>query len=103
MRPCSTTPGWKIQLYYSSDGTNWSVAPGTTFTISFTNDANSNGFDPAPGSITTVTGTLDAFIPKGAPFFLEWNYTTGSATSVDATSAQALGIDDVSILGVVSQ
>jgi hypothetical protein len=40
---------------------------------------------------------------RGTALYLAWNYTTSSANSVDATSAQALAVDDVSILGAVSQ
>ncbi len=101
-RKGTTSPGWKIQLYYSADGTGWGSA-GSAFTTTFPQDADADGYDPAPASTTTVTGDLDVFILRDAPFFLAWNYTTSAPTAVDATSAQALAIDDVSILGVVSQ
>jgi hypothetical protein len=98
----TTAPGWKIQLYYSADGISWASA-GSSFTTSFAADADNNGFDPAPGSSTAATGTLDTFVPAGAAFFLAWNYTTSSPAGVDATNAQALAIDDVSIVGAASQ
>ncbi len=98
----TTAPGWKVQLFYSADGITWASA-GSTFTTSFAADVDSNGYDPAPGSSTVTSGTLDAFVPRGAPFFLAWNYTTSAPASVDATNAQALAIDDVTIVGAASQ
>jgi hypothetical protein len=101
-RKGTTAPGWKVQLYYSADGISWASA-GSNFATSFATDADSNGYDPAPGSSTFATGTVDAFVPSNAPFYLAWNYTTSSPTAVDATNAQALAIDDVTILGTPSQ
>lgn len=98
----NTASGWKIQLYYSADGVSWASA-GSSFTTSFATDADSNGYDPAPGSSTAATGTVDTFVPSGAPFYLAWNYTTSSPAGVDATNAQALAIDDVTIVGTPSQ
>ncbi|HVY30601.1 MAG TPA: hypothetical protein VHB79_28775 [Polyangiaceae bacterium] len=60
-------------------------------------------YDPAPGSSTPVSGTISPYVLRGTPLYLAWNYTTSSANSVDATSAQALAVDDVLIVGTVSQ
>lgn len=75
-----------MQLYYSANGVSWASAGGA-FSTNFAADADANGFDPAPGSSTSVNGTLDAFVRRGVPFYLAWNYTTSSSNSVDATSA----------------
>lgn len=101
-RKGTTTAGWKVQLYYSVNGTSWASA-GSSFSTAFANDAQAGGYDPAPGTATTVNATLAQYVPRGTPLYLAWNYTTTSGTAVDATSAPALAIDDVSILGAVSQ
>jgi hypothetical protein len=98
----STAPGWKVQLFYSADGIAWASA-GSNFTTSFAADGDSNGYDPAPVSSTVATGTLDTFVPSGAPFYLAWSYTTSAPVSVDATNAQALAIDNVTIVGTALQ
>jgi hypothetical protein len=90
--------GFSIQLYYSSDGSNWTSA-GSNFLTSFSADADNIGFSPAPGATVSVTNqTLSVSIPNGNNFYLAWNYsvTSGSTTS----NAQALAIDNVSIQGV---
>ena len=102
-RDGTTSPGWKIQLFYSADGTNWGSA-GASFTTSFAANATANGYDPAPASSsTTATGTIPAYVLRDTALYLAWNYTTSAASSVDSTSAQALAIDNVSILGSASQ
>lgn len=101
-RKGTTTPGWKIQLYYSVNGVNWATA-GSAFTTSFTADAQAGGYDPAPGSSTAVSGTIPPYVMRGTSLYLAWSYTTTSASAVNAASAPALAIDDVSILGAVSQ
>jgi hypothetical protein len=101
-RKGTTSAGWKVQLYYSVNGTNWASA-GSSFTTSFAKDSQAGGYDPAPGSTTTVSATLGQYVVRGTSLYLAWNYTTTSANAVDATSAPALAIDDVSIVGTVSE
>jgi len=91
----SNSAGFTIQMYYSTDGTNWTSA-GDNFKTSFAADDNSNGFASAPGATVSVSNqTLSVSLAAGSSLYLAWNYsvTSGSTTS----SAQALGIDDVSI------
>ena len=91
----SNSAGFTIQMYYSTDGTNWTSA-GDNFKTSFTADANNNGYTSAPGVTVQVSNkTLSQSLAAGSSLYLAWNYsvTSGSTTS----SAQALGIDDVSI------
>ncbi|HKC62513.1 MAG TPA: lamin tail domain-containing protein, partial [Pyrinomonadaceae bacterium] len=99
-RSGSNSAGFRIQLFYSTDGSTWTSA-GTNFLTSFSADANNNGFATAPGTTVSVTNqTLAATIANGGNFYLAWNYsvTSGSTT----TNAQALAIDDISVLGLVS-
>jgi hypothetical protein len=95
----SNSTGFRMQLYSSTDGTVWTITPGSTFTTNSPNDGNVNGFTPAPASPpTAVSGTLSASIASGATFYLAWNYSVISGSTV--TSAPALAIDDISIAGV---
>ena len=94
----SNAAGFRIQLFYSPNGTEWTSA-GPDFLTSFTPDADNSGFATAPGASVPVSNkTLNVAIPNGSEFFLAWNYSvnTGAVT----TNAPALAIDNVSILGV---
>ena len=97
-RSGSNAAGFRIQMYYSTDGSSWASA-GTDFLTAFAADANNNGFATAPGVTTPVTGkVLSVIIPDGTDFYLAWNYSVSTGTTV--TNAQALAVDDISILGV---
>ena len=94
----SNPAGFRYQLFYSTDGNEWTSA-GPDFLTSFAPDADNSGFATAPGATVPVSNkTLNVSIPNGSNFFLAWNYSvnTGSIT----TNAPALAIDNVSILGV---
>ncbi|HEU4797085.1 MAG TPA: DNA/RNA non-specific endonuclease [Pyrinomonadaceae bacterium] len=94
----SNPAGFRIQLFYSHNGTEWTDA-GPDFLTSFIPDADNSGFATAPGASVPVSNkTLNVTIPNGSEFFLSWNYsvTSGFVT----TNAQALAIDNVSILGI---
>jgi hypothetical protein len=94
----SNAAGFRIQMYYSTDGSSWTSA-GADFLTAFTADANNSGFTTAPGATTAVTGkVLSVVIPDGTDFYLAWNYSVSTGTTV--TNAQALAVDDISILGV---
>src|SRR5262245_44870211 len=99
-RSGSNANGFRIQMYYSSDGTTWTSA-GDSFKTAFAADANNNGFATAPGVSVAVTDqVLTVSIPVGANFYLAWNYSVTAGTTV--TNAQALAVDHVSILGIES-
>ena len=88
--------GFRIQMFYSFDGTSWTAAT-ANFLTSFSADANNNGFASAPGTTVSLTNqVLQVTIPDGSSFYLAWNYsvTTGTTT----TNAQALGIDNFSVI-----
>lgn len=91
----SNAAGYRIQMYYSTDGSTWTSA-GSDFLTSFVADADNNGYANAPGATLSVSSkTLTVPVAIGSPIYLAWNYsvTTGTTTS----NAQALGIDDVNI------
>ena len=89
--------GFRIQMFYSTDGNTWTSA-GDDFLTNFAADANNNGFATAPGPVVNVNKTLSAAIPNGSNFYLAWNYSVSSGSTV--TNAQALAIDDIGILGI---
>jgi endonuclease G len=94
----SNPAGFRIQLFYSLNGTAWTNA-GPDFLTSFAPDADNSGFINAPGATVPVANkTLNVSVANGANIFLAWNYSvnTGSTT----TNAPALAIDNVSILGI---
>jgi uncharacterized protein len=96
----SNSAGFRIQMYYSLDGSTWTSA-GASFLTSFAADVNNNGFASAPGATASVsTQTLTAAIPALGDFYLAWNYSVSSGTTT--TNAQGLGIDNFSILGNIA-
>ena len=96
----SNANGFRIQLFYSSNGSSWTDA-GSNFLTSFGADANNNGFATAPGVTSSVSNkTLSVSIPNGSNFYLAWNYSVTTGTTV--TNAQALAVDNISILGIAA-
>jgi len=90
--------GFRIQMFYSPDGTTWTNA-GSDFLTSFAADANNTGFTTAPGATVSVTNkTLNVTIANGNNLYLAWNYSVSATTTT--TNAQALAVDNVSILGI---
>ena len=84
----------------SRDGSTWTDA-GANFTTAFGADPGTNtGFANAPGVTVPVSAALDVVVPANGILYLAWNYSVSSGTTV--TNAQALGVDDISILGVAS-
>ncbi len=93
----SNAAGFRIQLFYSVDGTAWTSA-GSAFLTSFAADAANAGFATAPGATVNVSAPLNIAIPNGGQFYLAWNYSVASGTMT--TNGQALAIDDISIAGI---
>jgi endonuclease G len=93
----SNSAGFRIQLFYSFDGSTWLTA-GPAFSTAFTPDASNSGYATAPGVTVPVDQTLTVAIPNGSAFYLAWNYSVASGST--STNAQALAIDDVSIIGI---
>jgi DNA/RNA endonuclease G (NUC1) len=96
----SNPAGFRYQLFYSFDGSSWTDA-GPDFFTSFAPDADNTGFATAPGATASVTNkALNVSVPNGANFFLAWNYSVVSGTIT--ANAQALAIDNISVMGFVS-
>ena len=94
----SNPAGFRYQLFYSFDNLTWTNA-GPNFFTAFAPDADNNGFANAPGATVSVSNqTLNVAIPNGATLVLAWNYSVVSGSTT--TNAQALAIDNISILGV---
>ncbi len=90
--------GFRIQMFYSSDGVNWTSA-GPDFLTAFAADANNLGFATAPGATAAVTNkTINTSIPNNTNVYLAWNYSVSNGIST--INAQALGIDNISVLAI---
>ena len=73
--------------------------PDQTFFTAFPADADNSGFATAPGATVSVTNkTINVSVPNGANIYLAWNYSVISGTTT--TNAQALAIDNISVLGI---
>src|SRR5215212_2697216 len=94
----SNPAGFRYQLFYSLDGNSWTNA-GADFFTSFPADANNNGFTTAPDvTVPVANKTLNVAVANGANIFLAWNYSVVSG--ITTTNAQALAIDNISVLGL---
>jgi hypothetical protein len=90
--------GFRIQMFYSSDGVNWTNA-GPDFLTAFAADADNSGFATAPGATVSVTNkNINTSIPNNTNIYLAWNYSVGNGLST--INAQALGIDNISVLAI---
>jgi len=88
--------GFTVQLYYSTDGTNWTNAGANLKTDYPAGDTANTGFTSAPGATMSVTAQdLNVVVAAGGNLYLAWNYSVTSGTT--SSNAQALGIDNVSI------
>jgi endonuclease G len=91
--------GFCIQLYSSPNGAAPWTSAGAAFLTQFAADGANSGFSPAPGLTATISDqTLNVSVATGADIYLAWNYSVCSGTTT--TNAQALAIDDISILGI---
>lgn len=92
----SDPTGYRIQLYYSYNRSNWTAA-GASFLTSFAANADNSGFASAPGATVPVNAvlTFSSPIPPGGDVYLAWNYSVPTGTT--ATNAQGLGIDNFQI------
>ena len=89
--------GFAVQLYTSTDGTNWSSA-GTDFYNYFAPDAATAGAATVPITTTAVAGKqLKVNLAAGEVMYLAWNISVASGDA--AQGAMALAIDDFTIKG----
>jgi endonuclease G len=94
----SNPAGFRYQLFYSLDGNAWTNA-GPNFFTAFPADADNSGFATAPGATVSVTNqTINVPVANGANVYLVWNYSVVSGTTT--TNAQALAIDNISVLAL---
>jgi len=94
----SNPAGFRYQLFYSLDGAAWTNA-GPNFFTAFPADADNSGFATAPGATVSVTNkTINVSVANGANVYLAWNYSVVSGSTT--TNAQALAIDNISVLGL---
>ncbi|MDB6026329.1 MAG: large protein, partial [Verrucomicrobiales bacterium] len=94
-RTGSNAAGYQFQMYYSFDGTSWTSA-GANFLTAFVADGATAGYTTAPGAtVSVLSQNLTVSVPASATLYLCWSYSVSSGST--ASSAQGLGIDDVSI------
>ncbi|HZT59119.1 MAG TPA: hypothetical protein VFA21_10875 [Pyrinomonadaceae bacterium] len=95
-RDGSNAQGFRFQLFYSTDGTNWTSA-GTSFLTGFAANADNNGCAVAPCETKSVSNQALGIptVANNADIYLAWNYSVTSGTTT--TNAQALGIDNISV------
>ncbi len=87
--------GFAVQLYTSTDGTNWTSA-GEDFYTYFAPDAATQGAAVVPISTTAISGKqLKVDIAAGQQLYLAWNISVASGSSPN--KAMGLSIDNVVI------
>lgn len=87
--------GFAVQLYTSTDGTNWTSA-GDDFYTYFAPDAATAGAASVPISTTAISGKqLKVSIAAGEQLYLAWNISVASGSSPN--KAMGLSIDNVVI------
>ena len=87
--------GFAVQLYTSTDGTNWTSA-GDDFYTYFAPDAATAGEATVPISTTAINGKqLKVNIAAGEQLYLAWNISVASGSSPN--KAMGLSIDNVVI------
>ncbi len=91
----SNPEGFAVQLYYSTDGTNWTNA-GDDFYTYFSPDASTIGAEQVPISVTSVTGkALRVDVMPATDLYLAWNISVAAGSSPNL--AMGLAIDNVAI------
>lgn len=91
--------GSTVQLYTSTDGTNW-VSADSAFCTVFDQDDNTNGAIEVPIDVHNVSDVLDCMIPQNASLYLAWSiYVTNGD---DSSPSMALAIDNITITPIFS-
>lgn len=95
-RKGSNAAGFTIQMYYSTDGINWTDAGSDFETVFPGGGFDNSGYNPAPGITVNIDNkTLDVNLYAGDSLFLAWNYSVTNGNNV--SFAQALGIDNFTL------
>lgn len=84
--------GFDCQVYYSTDGSNWTSA-GDNFKTHFSPDAETLGQEVVPISTTPSEGNLMVDVAAGKTIYLAWNVSVASGSSPD--KAMGLAIDNI--------
>ncbi len=86
--------GFRIQMYYSKNGRDWTEAGGI-FRTHFDADTDMNGLPEVPSETRTAAGTLSIPLERNEDLYLAWNYSVSSDSN--CSGAMALGIDNVEV------
>ena len=87
--------GFAVQMYYSTDGENWTSA-GESFYNFFAKDDATAGAAEVPISTTTVSKkVLNTIFPAAGTLYLAWNISVAAGGSPN--KAMGLALDNVSI------
>ena len=86
--------GFPVQLYNSTDGATWNSA-GSDFSTSYLVDTETAGSAEVPIDTRAVSGAFNVTFPADGDLYLLWSIS--STTGEDANTAQAFGIDNISI------
>ena len=87
--------GFRVELFYSPDGVNWTSA-GNAFLASFAPNADNNGAAVVPMETISISNqALTVPLAAGQTLYLAWNYSVTATTTT--SNAQALGVANVSI------
>lgn len=94
-RKGANAAGFAVQLYYSTDGEQWTNA-GDSFNTLFPADSETLGAEIVPISTTQANDKwLMADVLPGETLYLGWNISVASGSTPD--KAQGLALDDISI------
>ncbi len=88
--------GFRMQLFYSTDGIAWTNA-GTDFLTAFAADASNAGYATAPGvSVSITSKLLPVSVAPNAHLYLAWSYAVSSGSTT--SNAQGLSVDNISVI-----
>ncbi len=91
----SNTAGFAVQLYYSTDGENWTNAGDDLYTL-FTPDSETLGAEIVPiETVSVADKTFLLNVAADSDFYLAWNISVASGTTPD--KAMGLAIDNIEI------
>lgn len=91
--------GFIVQLYTSTDGTNWASA-GSNFCTKYPKDDDTNGAAVVPIDTKHVDGSMEILFPANADLYIAWSIAV--ADGDDCAKSMALAIDNVSVTPVFS-
>lgn len=93
-RKGNNNAGFAMQMYYSTNGINWTNA-GTDFYTLFAKDNETAGYASVPGETRNISANLTQAVAPDGFLYIGWNYSVASGT--DCSYAQALALDNIII------